>query len=64
MTGRDLIMWILENEAEDAQFEVQYRDYGGDYEGTDKRLYLQEDGHWNNRQRMAVRENFAVMEVE
>lgn len=43
MTGRELIVWILENEAEDMQFEVQYRDYGGDYEGTDKKLYLQED---------------------
>ena len=43
MTGRELIVWIMESEAEDAQFEVQYRDYGGDYEGTDKRLYLQED---------------------
>ena len=43
MTGRALIMWILENKAEDVQFEVQYRDYGGEYEGTDKDLYLQED---------------------
>ena len=43
MTGRALIMWILENKAEEAQFEVQYRDYGGDYEGTDTDLYLIED---------------------
>lgn len=43
MTGRELIVWIMENDAEDMQFEVQYRDYGGDYEGTDKKLYLQED---------------------
>lgn len=43
MTGRALIMWILENGAEDVQFEVQYRDYGGEYEGTDQDLYLQED---------------------
>ena len=43
MMGCELIVWILENEAENMQFEVQYRDYGGDYEGTDKKLYLQED---------------------
>ena len=43
MTGRDLIKWILENKAEDTEFEVQYRDNGGDYYGTDKNLYLLED---------------------
>lgn len=43
MTGRDLIKWILENKAEDTEFEVQYRDNGGDYHGTDKNLYILED---------------------
>jgi len=50
MTGRELIMWILEHECEDAQIEVQYRDGGGDYNGTDETIYLidetvNEDGH-------------------
>lgn len=40
MNGRELIMWILEHEAESAQVEVQYRDGGGDYSGTDETLYL------------------------
>ena len=40
MTGRELMMWIIENSAFDARFEVQYRDSGGDYSGTDERLYL------------------------
>lgn len=40
MTGRELILWILQNEAENTKFEVQYRDGGGDYSGTDERLYL------------------------
>ena len=42
MTGRELITWILDNEAENAQFEVQYRDSGGEYKGT-ARPYLSED---------------------
>lgn len=40
MTGRELMKWILDNNAEDLPFEVQYRDSGGDYHGTDERLYL------------------------
>lgn len=40
MTGRELIKWVLDNNAENAEFEVQYRDSGGDYDGTDKDLYL------------------------
>ena len=35
--------WILDNEAEDAKIEVQYRDSGGDYEGTDATLYLMDE---------------------
>jgi len=42
LTGRDLMIWILDNKAEDAEFEVQYRDAGGEYKGTD-RPYLSED---------------------
>ena len=40
MTGRELIKWILDNKAEDAKIEVQYRDSGGDYPETDEVLYL------------------------
>ena len=47
MTGRELVQWILANKAEDKPFEVQYRDDGGDYSGTDTDLYLIEDiGSW------------------
>ena len=42
MTGRELIVWILENKAEDAYFEVKYRNDEREFEGTD-RLYLSED---------------------
>ncbi len=42
MTGRDLIKWILDHKAEDKKIEIQYRDSGGDYPGTDERLYLDE----------------------
>lgn len=41
MTGRDLIKWILDNKAEDKQVEIQYRDEGGDYSGTDAFLRLE-----------------------
>lgn len=40
MTGRELIKWILDNKAENDQFEVQYRDTEGEYYDTDKTLYL------------------------
>lgn len=40
MTGKDLIKWIEEHNAQDMIFEVQYRDAGGIYYGTDKELYL------------------------
>lgn len=40
MTGRELIVWILEHKCEDAKIEVQYRDGGGDYNGTDETIYL------------------------
>lgn len=43
MAGRELMKWILDNEAEDAKIEVQYRDSGGDYEGTDATLYLMDE---------------------
>ena len=41
MTGKDLIKWIEEHNAQDLVFEVQYRDEGGDYYGTDKKIYLE-----------------------
>jgi len=59
MTGRELIMWILEKNAEDAEIEVQYRDAGGDYSGTDNVLYLidetvdSEDG-WSSYRRIVL----------
>lgn len=40
MTGKELILWIEEHNAQDLIFEVQYRDAGGDYYGTDEMLYL------------------------
>lgn len=40
MTGKELIQWIEEHNAQDLIFEVQYRDGGGDYCGTDEMLYL------------------------
>lgn len=43
MTGRELIKWILDHKAEDKKIEIQYRDSGGDYHGTDEILYLEED---------------------
>lgn len=43
MTGRELIEWILKNHVEDLPIEIQYRDGGGDYNGTDKILYLDID---------------------
>ena len=43
MTGRELIKWILDHKAEDKKIEIQYRDGGGDYNGTDERLYLIEE---------------------
>lgn len=55
MTGKELIMWILVNGAEEHKFEVQYRDGGGDYSGTDEQLYLikeigkDENGYCYNR---------------
>ena len=33
----------MAHKAEDKPIEVQYRDAGGDYSGTDKRLYLWEE---------------------
>lgn len=35
MTGRELIQWIIDNDAQDLTVEVQYRDSGGYYFGTD-----------------------------
>jgi len=40
MTGKDLIQWIEEHNAQDLFFEVQYRDEGGAYYGTDENLIL------------------------
>lgn len=40
MTGRELIVWILEHKCEDAKIEVQYRDGGGDYNGTDEMISI------------------------
>lgn len=40
MTGKELIKWIEEHDAQELIFEVQYRDDGGDYYGTDKNLYM------------------------
>lgn len=40
MTGKELIKWIEEHDAQEFTFEVQYRDGGGDYYGTDEYLYL------------------------
>ena len=40
MTGKELIQWIEEHNAQDLIFEVQYRDEGGNYYGTDEMLYL------------------------
>ncbi len=52
MTGRELILWILENNAEDHKIEVQYRDSDQDFPGTDDTLYLnfevkQDQDGWN-----------------
>ncbi len=33
ITGRELIQWIRQNDAEDLPVAVQYRDGGGDYIG-------------------------------
>lgn len=41
MTGRELIRWILDNKAEDLPVEIQYRDSGGYYIGTDTMLCLE-----------------------
>ena len=38
VTGRDLINWIKKYHAEDAIVEVAYRDEGGLYYGTDKKI--------------------------
>ena len=43
MTGRELIKWILDHKAENKKIEIQYRDSGGDYPGTDEILYLIEE---------------------
>ena len=36
MKGKELIDWIQKNRAEEADFVVQYRDGGGDYNGTEE----------------------------
>lgn len=36
MTGKELIKWIQENNAEDLPIEIQYQDGGGCYYGTEK----------------------------
>ena len=42
MTGRELIKWILDNEAEDLPIEVNYRDkFGGYCDGTTDQLCLE-----------------------
>ena len=33
MTGRELINWIIEHQAEELQVAIQYRDGGGNYFG-------------------------------
>lgn len=38
MTGRELINYIEKWELEDCKIEVQYRDDGGCYYGTDKEI--------------------------
>ena len=35
MTGQELIDWIINNHAEQMDIEIQYRDGGGYYYGTD-----------------------------
>ena len=44
MTGQELIAWIIEHNAENKTFVVQFRDEGGDYAGTDTELYLDVNG--------------------
>lgn len=36
MTGKELIKWIQDNNAEDLPIEIQYQDSGGCYYGTEK----------------------------
>lgn len=43
MTGRELIKWILDNEAETMKFEVQCRDDNFNCFGIDGHLLLKED---------------------
>lgn len=43
MTGEELIKWIQDNNVEGCEIRIQYRDSGGDYEGTDEPyLYINE----------------------
>lgn len=42
MTGRELIKWILDHEAENLPIEINYRDKLGGYcDGTTDQLYLE-----------------------
>lgn len=36
MTGKELIKWIQDNNIENCEVRIQYRDSGGDYDGTDE----------------------------
>lgn len=38
MTGQELIDWIKKHNAEDAVIEIQYRDDGGFYSGTEDEI--------------------------
>ena len=40
MTINELYKWAVQNGVEDYNIEIQYRDDGGIYDGTDKELYL------------------------
>ena len=40
MTITELYEWAMMNNCENLDIEIQYRDSGSDYSGTDKDLYL------------------------
>lgn len=39
MTIEELYNWATKNDCEDYEVEIQYRDDGGDYSGTDNNIY-------------------------
>ncbi|HHT96352.1 MAG TPA: hypothetical protein GXZ90_00430 [Clostridiales bacterium] len=45
MTGRELILLLTENGLLDYEIEVQYRDGGGEYTGTEKIAALYDIQH-------------------